>query len=132
MLLGLNSRDKERERILEEAKENTELLYYDDLIKKRDAIHDRLSLLEALTNLMNEELKNLVYPPKIWFGFISFIIFTGLGVFIPLLYNTWNESISKYLILPIENNIFVLILFTIGLTLNFVYIALELREATLK
>jgi hypothetical protein len=34
--------------------------------------------------------------------------------------------------LPIENNALVLILFTIGLTLNFVYFGLELREATLK
>ena len=132
ILVGLNSREKERERILETVRENTELLYYDDLTKQRDTVKERLFVLDALTKLMNEELKNLILPRKIRFGFISFIIFTGLGVFVPLLYNTWNDLISKYLILPIENNILVLILFTIGLTLNFVYMGLELQEAIKK
>ena len=126
------SQDKERKKILDGVRKNAELLYYDDLIKQRDIVKDRLFVLDALTNLMNEELKNLILPRKIRFGFISFIIFTGLGVFVPLLYNTWNDLISEYLILPIENNVFVLILFTIGLALNFVYIRLELQEAIKK
>ena len=106
--------------------------YYDDLVDKRDSAKNRLTVLEELKKIMNQELEALTYPKHIKFGFTCFIIFAALGVFVPLFYNTWDKTISTVLIMPIENNALVLMLFTIGLTLNFVYIGLELREATLK
>ena len=107
-----------------------------NLVDKRNSASQRLAILQELIKIMTQELEGLTYPKYIKFGFASFVMFAVLGVFVPLLYNTWegfvDESISKVLVMPIENNALVLILFTIGLTLNFVYIGLELREATLK
>ena len=54
-----------------------------------------------------------------YFYCMLFFIFAFLGVFIPLFYDVWNAEISRVLTMPTENNVFVIILFTVGLTLNF-------------
>jgi hypothetical protein len=126
------AREPTNQNVINTLKNESRKRYYTDLVDKSNSANNRLTILQELKKIMDHELDALTYPKNIKFGFACFIIFAGLGVFVPLLYNTWDESISKYLILPIENNIFVIILFTIGLTLNFVYIGLELREATLK
>jgi hypothetical protein len=97
-----------------------------------DSANSRLSVLKELLKVSKEELSTVIYPKHIKFGFISFIVFAVLGVFAPLAYDTWSEIILKVFLIPIDTNAFVLILFTVGLTLNFIYIGLELRIAQSK
>lgn len=106
--------------------------YYGNITDKRDSSKNRLSILDELKSIMIQELEGVIYPKRIKFGFISFIVFAILGVIMPLVYNTWEHQVSEFLRVPVENNLFVFILFIIGLSLNFIYIAMELREATQK
>jgi hypothetical protein len=117
------------EQIVSAIMNRNEIERYHDLIEKRNSASSRLSVLRELLKILREELNAAIYPKHTKFGFISFLIFAVLGVFVPLTYNTWNEIISKVFFIPIDTNAFVLILFTVGLTLNFIYIGLELRVA---
>jgi hypothetical protein len=106
--------------------QNEQDRYY-NLIEKINSANSRLSVLKELLKVSRQELNTAIYPKHIKLGFISFIAFAVLGVFAPLAYNTWGEFISKVFLIPIDTNAFVLILFTAGLTLNFIYIGLEVR-----
>lgn len=110
-------------------KSHNEVRIFQDLEDKRDAGKSRLAVLNELLMIMNQEQNALKYPKHMKFGFISFLVLAALGVFVPLIYATWSEDLISLTQLPIDINGFVLVLFSIGLSLNFIYNGMELLEA---
>jgi predicted RND superfamily exporter protein len=99
-------------------------------VKNRDTLRDqlnreesRISFLEDSKTTQENDLKFLVYPKYVKFGYASFIIFAMIGVIFPLTYRWWP--------LYWRNNSELLSLsaFGIGLLLTFLYLGLELRNA---
>lgn len=96
----------------------------------------KISILQDSEKRIREELLDVVYPKHARFGFLSFIIFAGLGVIIPMAYRIWTgfllDLANAYPIiiqyLPDVNNI-VVALFSFGLALNFFYIFLDVRPS---
>lgn len=92
----------------------------------------RISYLEEATKLILEELLAVAYPKYALFGFVSFIVFAILGVIIPLTYRLWGAyllDLSKQymIVVPYLDNASLIVvgLFSLGLAINFYYIALE-------
>lgn len=129
-----------------------------DSARTTEAVHDTYeqSMFTNIDNELNEtryqisnlqddqkrtedELTDIVYPKHSRFGFISFIIFAGLGVIIPMAYRSWGTYLiglsDTYPIilqyLPTSNDI-VIMLFAIGLAINFIYIFLEVRPSLVR
>ena len=82
--------------------------------------------------LINEELMDVTYPEHARLGFFSFVLFAILGVIIPLTYRLWATYLldlsKEYAIIvsQLNNaNHIVVGLFSLGLAINFCYIALE-------
>jgi hypothetical protein len=109
--------------------ENREFHRLDEELRETSS---RITHLEETAKSILEELSAVAYPKNALFGFLSFIVFAILGVIIPLTYRLWATSLldlsKQYaIIVPQLNNAnhIVVGLFSLGLAINFCYIALE-------
>ena len=77
--------------------------------------------LKSQRQYLENDLKFLVYPKYVKFGYICFIIFAISGVIFPLTYRWWPLYWLN------NSEIFGLSAFGIGFILTFLYLGLELR-----
>jgi hypothetical protein len=89
---------------------------------ERNSEKNQILFLEGFKATQENDLKFLVYPKYVNFGYSSFIIFAISGVIFPLTYKWWPAYFLD------NSEIFGLSAFGIGLILTFFYLGLELRN----
>jgi len=111
-----------RLKLPEEVRREAEEL--DKAYDKQEEELKAMSLLELRKSEYEEQLESISFPKYIWFGFSSLAYFAVVGVVVPLIYVLLIDQVQQHV-----SVLLVFFLFSSGLTVMFLYLYLEIRQA---